>query len=162
MMRKKGQVQMGESIAVIIIVIILIFFGVIFWNNVSRSSGEEALKQDQELETIQIANLIPNMPELKCYEGGSEPVGCLDWYKIIAFNKTLDEDSKAKEYYAQYFAHTKITIVKVYPEELNVTIFDASIDGAVKGVKITIPVNIYDPVLRKNSYGLIVVDGYHR
>jgi len=163
---RRGQVQLGETTAVIIIVIILLVIGIVFWSNVSKSNVTTIITQSQELSVIEIANIVPELTELKCYESGVNKVKCLDWYKVLAMNESINnkDDKSAFLFYNDYFKNSKITIVRIYPdvsENQNITIYDAKLDNTAKKLLISIPVNIKDYVSQKTYYGTIIVEGYY-
>jgi hypothetical protein len=165
---RHGQVQLGETTAVIIIVIILLIIGIVFWNNVSSSNIKNIQSQDQELSVIEVANLVSELPELKCYDSGTEKYNCIDWYKVKAMSQAIDntEDKSIFEYYNNYFKNSRITIVKIYPQEGNITLYDVKLNNSVKKL-INIPINIRDYVsedgrlVKETAYGIIVVEGYY-
>ena len=164
MRHTRAQVQLGETTAVIIIVIILLIVGIIFWNHVNSRDVQQLSAQSQELSVIEIANIVPELPEMKCYESGVSAIKCLDWYKILAMNKTINDMSNrtAYEFYNNYFRNSKITIRKIYPTEENITIYDANLSGSTRQLLIPIPINIKDYVKKETSYGLIIVEGYYK
>jgi hypothetical protein len=162
---KKGQVQLGETTAVIIIVIILLVIGIVFWSRVSSSNVNDINIQSQELSVIEIANTVPELTELKCYESGVNKVKCLDWYKVLAMNESINDNSDKSVFlfYNNYFKNSKITIFRIYPEvrDNNITIYDAKLSNNTKTLLISIPVNIRDYVAKETFYGTIVVEGYY-
>jgi hypothetical protein len=172
MKRKKhsarGQVQLGETTAIIIIVIILLVIGIVFWSKVNRSNVTDIQTQSNELSVIEIANMIPELPELKCYESGVNKVKCLDWYKVLAMNASINDpnDKTAFEFYNTYFKNSRITIKRIYPEVgtsdiSNITIYDAKLNTSTRTLLISIPVNIKDYIAKETFYGMIIVEGYY-
>jgi len=162
---KIGQVQLGETTAVIIIVIILIVVGAVFWSKISSSNVREVQSQSQELQVIEIANGISELTELKCSEVGVSQVKCLDWYKILAMSNAMNNsaDKTTFEFYNNYFRNSKISIVKIYPEDetSNITLYDAKLNGSTRNLLIPIPIHIYNSVNKETYYGLILVEGYY-
>ncbi len=162
--RKKAQIQLGESTAVIIIVIIILVIGIVFWNRINSSSIQSASTQSQELDVISVANIVSELPELKCYDSGVNEVKCLDWHKILAMNETINDptDSMAFEFYNNYFKNSRITIMQTYPDDINITIYDAKLSNSTTTLLIPIPVNIKNYATGQTGYGLIVVEGYYK
>jgi len=161
--RIRGQVQLGETTAVIIIVIILLIIGIVFWNKISGSNVRGIQTQSQELQVIDIANSVSELTELKCSEEGTSPVKCLDWYKILAMAEVINntDNKTAFMFYNNYFKNSKITVVSIYPEEKeNITLYDAHLANATS-LLISIPVHIEDYLKKETSYGLIIVEGYY-
>ncbi len=108
---KKGQIQMMETIMVLIVVFILIIIGVFFYYKFKIQSIDEEIK-DLELERYTfLLSSIPSMPELKCTERGQEEL-CVDSFKLMAFKNTLSRDP----YYKSLFKKSEITIEFTYPE----------------------------------------------
>lgn len=166
----KGQIQLGETVAVVVIIIILLVIGIVFWSRVSESDVKSVKTQSNELSAIEIANMIPEMTELKCYESGVNKVKCVDWYKILAMNATINNpsDKSAFEFYNTYFKNTQITIERIYPapgpginNATNITLYDVKLNATTRTVLISIPVNIKDYVTKKTYYGQITVRGYY-
>jgi len=176
----RGQIQLGETTAVVIIVIIILVIGIVFWSKVSASNIKDVQSQSQELSVIEIANIVPELPELKCSESGVSKVKCLDWYKIRAMGDAMSENSGGSdtdgrlmyEFYNNYFQNKKITIVPLYPEDdigsnsdtgkiWNVTIYDSKAVNKTVTKLIYIPVSIKDYARKNTYYGLIVVEGYY-
>jgi hypothetical protein len=178
---------MGESVAVTIIVIVLLILGVVFWNNVSSSDIEGIGIQTQELSVIEIANLVPDLPELQCSESGVSQVKCLDKYKAFAMNGVTRADyntsiiipemhSRMLKYYNEYFGNSKITLMTIYPAPAtdpnnpNGNIYDEIVLYDVnhneksnpRTIQISLPVNIYNVVAGTTEYGLIIVEGYYK
>jgi hypothetical protein len=159
---RKAQLQMGETIAVVIIVIVLLFLGITFWNRIN-SSGTEALSESsQELSVIEIANTVAELPELKCSDMSVESVKCLDWYKVRAMANNIEIYPETKKYYNDYFKNSKITIARIYPNEDNTTIYDVKLSDQTARLEIKLPVNIRDNVNDVTSYGMIIVEGYYK
>jgi len=160
--RKSGQVQLGESTAVIVIVIIILFFGIIFWNKINSSDIQKINTESQELSVIEIANIVSELPELKCYEVNVNKIKCLDWYKVLAMNATVNSNGPNYEFYNNYFKNSKITIRQIYPTSVNITIYDSKLSNNTKTLLIPIPVNIKNYVNKTTGYGLIIVEGYYK
>jgi hypothetical protein len=164
--QRRGQIQLGETTAVIIIVIIMLMMGIIFWNKVSNSNVKQIDTQSQELSVIEIANNVPELPELKCSELKYKEVKCLDLHKLLAMSQVINNpnDKSAFEFYNNYFKNSKITIIKMYPSsgaDENITLYDAKLNNSIRKLLIPIPVNIKDYVNKETYYGLIIVEGYY-
>jgi hypothetical protein len=164
---KFGQVQLGESIAVVIIVMILIFIGIIFWNKNSHSNIDSIQTQSNELSVIEIANTVPELSEIKCDEMGVYTVKCIDYYKLKALSEAINNKTNKKTYlyYHDYFKNSKISVVQVYPLKtaFNITLYDAKLSNHTTSLLISLPINIKNYVNNPaiTSYGFIVVEGYY-
>lgn len=166
-MNKKSQIQMAESIAVVIIIIFLLVIGVVFWSNIKKSDIDVKKTEYQDLSVIEIAKIASELPELRCYNANIvTKVNCFDWYKILALNKTIKNPSLGKEifsYYNYYFKNSRVTIREIYPNETSVIIYDNNISKTTT-LQITIPIIIernYGSSSKK-SFGMLIVEGYYR
>lgn len=164
---KKSQIQLAESIAVIIIVIFLLVIGVVFWNGIQKEDYLSSAEEYQDLSVIALAKTVSELPELRCYNDQDTPeVNCFDWFKILALNKSMHDPATKQatfDFYNNYFKNSRITIKQVYPEEINVTIYDNNISSK-RSLQISIPIVIEKNYgrLGKKGFGLIVVEGYFR
>ncbi|GIU69231.1 MAG: hypothetical protein KatS3mg002_0467 [Candidatus Woesearchaeota archaeon] len=164
---KKSQIQMAESIAVVIIVIFLLVIGIVFWSNIRKSDVDVKKIEYQDLSVIEIAKIASELPELRCYNNNViTKVNCFDWYKVLALNKTI-RDPAYKDalfsYYNYYFKNSRVSIKEVYPNETSIVIYDNNISKTTT-LQITIPIIIeknYGTVSKK-SFGLLIVEGYYR
>lgn len=171
-MQKKSQIQMAESIAVIVIVIFLLVIGIVFWNSIRRDDIQTTVLEYNDLSVIEIAKIAAELPELRCYNSNViTKVNCFDWYKILALNKSMNnlsqENSEIRaqtfEYYNYYFKNSRITIEQIYPDETSVIIYDNNISKTTS-LQISIPIIIEKNYGRggKKGFGLIIVEGYYR
>lgn len=143
--------------------------GIVFWNKLQRQDIIALQRQSQDLSVVELAKVAAELPELKCYSGSeTSKVNCFDWYKVIAFNQSINGDDAATRqkmfnFYKNYFKDSRITIEQTYPEEKNITIYDNNISSKTT-LQISIPI-----VIEKNNqrnpittFGMIVVEGYYR
>ncbi|HYD03196.1 MAG TPA: hypothetical protein VEC16_02755 [Alphaproteobacteria bacterium] len=159
---KKAQIQLGESVAVIVIVIIMLVIGITFWSKVSNSDIEEVNTQANELSVIEIANSVSEMSEFKCYDSNVNKVKCVDYYKVKSMGDLTQQRGDVYQYYSNYFQNSKITIQILYPHAENITLYDANLSNSTKSLLIPVPVNVKNYISRQTYYGLIVVEGYYR
>jgi len=107
------------------------------------------------------------LPELRCYSAQDVPkVNCFDWYKLLALNQTMHDPLTKKEafdYYNGYFENSRITFEQLYPEDINITVYDNNI-SAQRSQMIVIPVVFEKSLGRRGfmTFGWIMVEGYTR
>ena len=169
MLSKRSQIQMGESIAVVIIVIILLVIGIALWRNSQASDIRSSQIESQDSALIDMAKTASELPELRCYSTEDvKQVNCYDWYKLLALNESMHNSTTRPEtfrFYNNYFGKSRITFQKVYPEpEENLTIYDNNI-SANKALRISIPIVLSYGISRSDSdikaFGMIIVEGYY-
>lgn len=163
---RRGQIQLGETVAVVVIIVILLILGIAFWGRESGSGIVDTQKQSRALAVIEIANTLPDLPELKCYKSGVSEVKCIDMYKAISMKDAMSDDEVLK-YYNNYFMNSKITLYIIYPpvpegQEENITIYDARFNAKTDTKLIDLPVNIEDSVNGITRFGILSVEGYFK
>jgi len=81
-MKKKAQIQMGESVAIIIIILILIIFSFIFYSKIKASSITEKDVLFQELDIVKLSQIVYSLPEIQCSFAEVPDYGCIDRIKV--------------------------------------------------------------------------------
>lgn len=157
---KKGQLEIGITMMVLLVFIILLFVSIVFYFRFTyeniKNTGEEILDAQYSV----LLNSIMNMPELKCSYSAIDRE-CLDATKLIAFKNLIKNDLKISNYYSNIFTGVnKLSIEVIYPQE-NLIECDTeigkypycnkfSIFGEGEEGKIySIPVALYYPDLNK-------------
>lgn len=166
-MYKKSQIQMAESIAVVVIIIFLLIIGIVFWMSIRKEDIKTSATEYQDLSVIELAKIASELPEFKCYNYNSvSKVNCFDWYKLLAINETLKDPAKRQEffnYYNYYFKNSRISVQEIYPNETKIILYDNNISKTIS-LQITIPIVIEKNlgINSKYSFGLLIVEGYFR
>jgi hypothetical protein len=166
-MNRKSQIQMGETIAIIVIVMFILIIGLGFWKSTQTKDIEIKARDSEDLSIIVLSKTVPELPEFKCYSTESvSKVNCIDYYKIMAFNLSMNTPlsrQKTFDYYRNYFHRSKITFAQLYPSEFNITVYDNNITST-KSLKISIPIVIEKSLGRKGvkGFGLLIVEGYFK
>ena len=173
-MEKKAQIQMGETIFVIMIIILLIVMGFVFMFKGEESSILKQATKFHELDSIALGQLITNLPELVCSTSGTKQQSCFDKSKIDAFGTILRNNSDiSMEYYFEKLGNVNITVEQIYPEngyvqEIYVNNFEldanADISGLIMsyGSTLKIPIILRDPTTNENAFGVLYVTKYRR
>jgi hypothetical protein len=168
----RSQIQLGESVAIIIIVIILLVIGIAFWNKFNQADTKQVITESQDNAVVELAKTVSDLPDFKCYRTEHvSSVNCFDWYKILALNRSMNYDDslhpgirqKTFEYYKNYFGTSRITFEQIYPTDINVTVYDDNITSQ-RAPKIYIPVVFENNLGNRafTTFGWIVVEGYIR
>jgi len=169
MQSKKSQIQMAESIAVVIIIIFLLVIGIVFWSGINRDDIKTSQLEYQDLSVIELAKIAAELPELRCYNTNVvTKVNCFDWYKILAMNYSMNSPSSTNkaqvfDYYNYYFKNSRITIQQIYPNDTSVVIYNNNISKQTT-LQISIPIIIEKNYGRegRKGFGLLIVEGYYR
>ena len=172
-MNKKGQIEIGETLLVLLIIIFLIVMGLfVYYSYFSRSLSSLGSERT-DVENLILLHVFESLPETKC-----ENDDCVDVVKLFAL-KELIKDNRA--YYASKFKNKKIIVEFVYPElrsevktvECNLDKFQQALfpencgyvivydnlgdKKAVYGV--SLPVSLYFANLNEFRIGLLKIQG---
>jgi len=158
MKNKRAQMKMGETIAVLIVFFILLFFGIIFFSNMERRDIQDKVSNMGEQASIDIAQTIQFLPELKCTSEDITRTLCLDTLKLESF-KLLSSEKKA--YYQSVFGSTGLEIAEIYPEYTNYTTIYGGPTSSEYFVTF-IPVSLFQPYPYPGEYkiGMLKIISY--
>jgi hypothetical protein len=120
---KRAQVRMAETIGVLFIFFVLLLFGIIFYYQYQKVAIKE--RQEEILATRAMDTTLKTLfaPELFCSKGDAEPeANCFDLHKLEHANETFFLHTT--DYYYDVFSFSKITVVQLYPDLDNWTLYD--------------------------------------
>ena len=158
-MKKKAQMKMGETIAVLLVFFMLIFFGIFFYANMERRDIQERLEQMEEKRSIDISQIISFLPELKCTAENITKSLCIDKLKKDFFAQRIG--SEYPQYYSTVFSNTKIELAEIYPNPGDYLII---YEGTTSEQYFTtyVPISLFDPTEYPGRYtiGLLKITYY--
>jgi len=116
MKMRKAQVMSMETIAVLLVFFIIFAFVLIFYLGFQKGQAEQKKIELSEQHSVELAQVISNLPELECTGGGIESgVDCFDIYKILAMEKTIRENENLRlGIYQEKLGSSSITFREVY------------------------------------------------
>ncbi|MBI5872008.1 hypothetical protein HZB88_02895 [archaeon] len=167
--KSKGQVEMIETIMVLVMLMVVIIIGLIFYFGASSKSIEEKGSQTCMQTNEVILSSLAMMPELICSIGGNTLSNCIDTAKLVAYEKEREEGKS----WVQFAANCKqrVYFELVYPSNENAVNCtqanypDCSIwqfyeqKGAFSGgIRISMPVSLYFPGSNEYKMGKAVVE----
>ncbi len=163
-MRKKSQIKIGESVAVLMIFFLLVVVGIIFWSRYSQVQFREQQEVDLLSRAIKISQTTTFLSELQCSTLEVIKFSCFDVYKIDVMQDLLMENPEKErtDHYFEIFGFSNITVYSLYPEQKKWTIYDFP-GGNVSGyISTQVPVSILDPINNQFSFGYVDVAVYTR
>ena len=150
---KRGQLQIQESMLVVMVFLILLILGLILFYRFTIQTIRSDIESYNDFKFTRLTETIPSMQEFRCSNlGNSEE--CLDLEKIKAFND-LNLD------YFEYFGYANITILVVYPragEYVQVYYQKPTKINSIR--KVSTPVSIYNAKEDRFEVGKLVVEAY--
>ncbi|MBR9699306.1 hypothetical protein GOV09_02530 [Candidatus Woesearchaeota archaeon] len=159
--RKKGQIQMMETIVVLFIFFIIVILGLVFYTRIAKSSLAEKLDQYEELSKIQVAQIASSLPELQCSQDNIVKSNCVDLLKVEAATTVMSNN--AADYF-DLFAFSRITIYYIYPRTGNWPdeweIYNVQPDDWDSKLPSYFPISLFDPFTQNYYFGVMVVEVY--
>ncbi|MBN2881585.1 hypothetical protein JXM83_06070 [Candidatus Woesearchaeota archaeon] len=176
-MNKKGQLETGQTMMILIVFFILIIFALIFF--IRFQSSDQAVKQQElnEQEMVEKAQQVYSLGEFSCSYDNVLKYDCLDILKLISFKRKM-LDSEDYLYYRKMLGDLKVEVQEIYPIEngINFTggnaVYDVFPSNSLykplfrySQRSIQIPVVLYnasDTSVGAYYFGLLTVTSYFR
>ena len=162
-LRRNAQLQMTESIIVVILILVLAAFALIFTAGQAKQKYQIMTDTYQELDAVETAQVVTSLYELRCAKEGMEST-CVDLYKAQALQETIKADSAAALYYYDLLRNAKITLEQVYPplNDPEMVIYESNATEGTQGARsVMIPVSIYDAAKDTLAFGTLTVQRFH-
>lgn len=161
--KRKAQIQIGESMIVIILIMIIAVFALVFTTKMATSKYEIKITEYEELDAVETAQIVTNLYELRCSKEGVQAT-CVDKYKAIALAQVAQTPT-AYLYYYDLFKNAKVTLKEIYPNQETYVLYEVNATNTTKGQisnSIVIPVSLYDAAKDTVSFGVLQVERYHK
>ena len=158
MNNKKSQIQIFETIAVLVVFFILLGIGFIFYTKVIKSNIESDTAEISQSKSISIAQRIMFLPEIQCSEDNVPKEDCIDTLKLDSAKLVIDKPENSPYYY-DLFGFSVIKIEEIYPNSHDLGNLYKRIDAPdYKNSFVTkVPVTLYDPINKLNKFGMITI-----
>lgn len=172
-LNKKSELQIMETIMVVIILIVIIIAGMAFFYKYmlgSIDADNKAYKADLFSKGIYT---FPQQAEITCYSNKVKE-SCIDAYKMIGFSDIV---ARNKDSYIPTYGFQNITVEIVYPlpkervlcskarsADCSTFVLYENIPGNEDMLKqrrvLTTPISVYFPGERKYAIGVLTITGY--
>ena len=158
---KKAQIQMFETVGVLVIFFFLLVAGALFYFSIQKSSLQKELSAQAQLKSLKSAERAVLLPELDCSFVSVQRENCFDMLKLSALQDMIAKDPRLIQEYHDSFGDIELSVREVYPETgFNLTVYRSLPEQYGKILKSQIPVLLYDPVSRNSSFGVMEVTVY--
>ena len=165
---KKAQMQMAESIAIMVVVLILLIFALVFYGKVKESSIIQKKSLFQELDVVKLSQIAYSLPEVQCSFASVVDYGCIDLLKFEylseMINNSFHNEGKVYFYYRELFGTSNISLTTYennygnnYYEIHN--LYETNKSWSSKSV-IYIPMTAFDPITNENKFSVLKVEKY--
>lgn len=153
---KKSQIQIGETVAVLFVFFLLVVIGFIFYVSVIKGNIVSEKDELSQLKSIEIAQKVLYLPELQCSEGVvKEKENCIDILKLGAAQEIIRQN---EIYYFDVFEFGKIDVKEIYPEINEWSVYSKITDDFRSNFSTNIPISLYDPTIKKYSFGVLSIE----
>ncbi len=165
-MMRKAQIQMAETIAILLVFFVIIGISLAFYGVFQTSSLREVQREQFDKEAIRVALLISHLPEIACSDNNLITQNCLDKVKVQGLNtlaQQRDGNDEAYLFYQTDFRNSKVTIQEVFPNNEIIFLYDNPPVDYTEIIPTFIPVTIKDPLKSlqaQNSLGVLTVEVY--
>lgn len=166
-MRRRAQVQMGESVAIILIVIILIILALVFYAKIKESDIQVKKEEIGELDLVKLSQIVYALPEIQCSAAEVTDYGCVDLLKFEYLSEIITEsyentvDKKVYFYYRELFKTARISLemIKNNGEVSSWELFASDRDYNSK-TPLYMPVVVFNATNDQNYFGILTVEKY--
>ncbi len=168
---KKSQLQIGEIVAVLVVFFVITIIGFVVYFNVLRGEVEDQTEEFRDIGSIGVVQNFLALPELQCSENNVVKENCVDMVKLkISSNcgKLWCEEEIKKDSagYFDLFGFSKIVVKQVYPSPDEWVVYDNPIyqpsTAEAPGLKTNVPIILFDPIDKRNNFGVLEVTSYIR
>ena len=163
-MKKKSQIKLFESLAVLVVFFFLLVFGISFYFVLQKASINRQLTQQEELKFIQLVQKVSTLPELECSEVGIQLDNCIDILRLKTMQSLLVSSAAVRQKYYDIFGFSRIVVEKIYPEESErITLIDqqrSTSNNATAFDVVQVPLALYNPLDKSFSFGVLEVRRY--
>lgn len=158
-MNKKSQIQMIETISIILIFFILLLVGYTFYTNIFKGKVDIEKEETIQLKAIAIAQRVSFLPELQCSEENIVIDNCIDIYKLIA---AADIIKNNEIFYYDKLEFSEIKIREIYPNSNEWDLYERPLTDYTSKISTNIPISLYNPTLKHYSFGIMEVNTFSK
>ncbi|HLC60948.1 MAG TPA: hypothetical protein VJJ52_05980 [Candidatus Nanoarchaeia archaeon] len=157
MNNRKAQIQIFETIAVLVVFFMLLGIGFIFYTKVISSNIESDTAEISQSKSISIAQRVMFLPEIQCSEDSVPKENCIDTLKLDSAISVINKPENSLYYY-DLFEFSDISIKEIYPSSgAAIQLYSKFTTDYKNKFQTNIPVALYDPKTKINKFGLISI-----
>jgi hypothetical protein len=157
----KAQIQIGETIAVILVFVMLMIFGIYWMATATTASNTQQLSIQDRTDLLETAKLVMNLPELHCSIASVVDTACIDKYRLEAVKNLAVAGGDVQELYQDRFIGADRGSYSLYITALTpgtareYEVFDYTVGSEnASSQTVAIPVLVYDPITKMKQFGM--------
>ena len=158
-MKKKSQIQIGETVAVLFVFFILIVVGLIFYVKVIKGNLSSEKEEISQLKSVGIDQRVMFLPEIQCSKDAvKEESSCIDILKLESAPGIIKENEL---YYYDLLEFSDINVFEVYPmRNKQWNLYSRKNENLENKFVTNVPISLYDPAARRKSFGILRVETF--
>ena len=155
---KKAQIQIGETVAVLLVFFILMVIAFIFYAKVIKSNINVQADELLQLRSVGISQRIMFLPEIQCSKDVVEEISnCIDMLKLESARDIMKQNSI---YYYDLLQFSEVNVSQIYPDGPTWNIYSRKIEKFKDKFVTNVPISLYDPTTRVYRFGVLTIDTY--
>ncbi len=155
---KKAQLQLIETVAVLVIFFILVAIGLTFYSSVVKTGYNREATAQLETTAVEIAKRAGESMEFSCSEDNVPREVCVDEVKLIVAPAYLRANATR---FFSLFGFSKISVSQLYPPpQKSYVLWNNPLRNASISTVIHFPINIWYPVEQIYTLGEMRVEVY--
>lgn len=137
---KKSQIEMGETVAVLIIFFIMLVLAFTYFIFIKAGESTDLLQEKEAKQSIKVTQEATFLSELACTHEGVVQNDCVDLRKLNAFQEVRAE---AGLLYFDKLGYSKVKVFKTYPDDEKDWLVYETLDPKRSATRVTqIPISI--------------------
>ena len=168
---KRAQMQMGETIMVLLVFFIIVTVALVFYGTFQAGQMKQSIKDTTERDAVKVALKVSFLPEVACSENNVVEDNCFDIKKVAAFEEKIAESEQMFLFYVNELKVSNVTIEQIFPVPSNEERFvlykgipdDEERSENYEIIPTYIPITIKDPTRRvgkEYAFGMMTVEVY--
>lgn len=163
---RAGQIQLFETIAVLLVFFVIVGLSLSFYFFISKSSAQREHQRATELSAITTAQKVSTLPELDCIQVGVHVEKCFDELKVRAFQDLISR-SNAQDAYFDTLGYSRLALRKIFPQAgAPIILYDnvptSGQAASISTEKTFLPINTFDPITKTYGFAVLEVTFYER
>lgn len=162
---RKGQIQIGETIFIVIFILIIIVFAFVFYSGAKEDETQQTRARFAELESIEKSQIASSLPEIRCTLNGVVKESCFEIERMESFTSlTENNPSMTREHYVSKLGNTRLVVEQIYPKKRTWVLYNNTLGENVSqsGLPVIIPVSLYDASAENYNYGILYVTNFQK
>jgi hypothetical protein len=158
---RKSQMQIGETVAVLVVFFFLLVIGMVFYVNIATTKVEESRFKNTELEAVNAMKRALSLPELQCSHNNIVDESCVDMHKLAAAKDAIEANRAA---YFDLFGTSVITIKQIYPSAAGgggaVLLYNYPLEAFSSRLNTSTPISLLNTTAGTYAFGIIEIVTY--